>query len=463
MSDFSTYHALGDQKDEKSQPTLNLPPSSPGLPQSPSVEPPKTAGYVHSGAYPFQANSPGIAPPRSAGFPANAYSLQYGGQGMGSPQGPGFLSPQQTAFMPGSPGPMTSLNSQMASMSVGGSVRKKKDRHAYHTLDQGVGTSQAFNGLPQGSTTPSQFLDSPAPSPFLSSPVTPAMNQFPAPAGTFVPTKPRSGGTAMDVTGSSGRVDPDQIPSIPRSRDVPAEYYQLHTYRTMEQHLPPPAAIPFAAYDQGNSSPKYARLTLNNIPATAEALNATALPLGIILQPLAALSAGEQPVPVLDFGDTGPPRCSRCRTYINPFMTFRSGGNKFVCNMCTFPNDVPPEYFAPADNAGVRVDREERPELKLGTVEFICPKEAWTREPVPLRQLFLIDVTQESVNRGFLEAFCDGILNALYGDIPNDQEQDNGQPPDDLRAIPPGSKVAIVTFDKEAHFYNLNVSFCWKQ
>lgn len=223
----------------------------------------------------------------------------------------------------------------------------------------------------------------------------------------------------------------------------------------MERHLPPPASIPFVARDQGNSSPKFARLTLNNIPATSDQLHSTGLPLGLVLQPLARLDPGEQSIPVLDFGDAGPPRCRRCRTYINPFMVFRSGGNKFVCNMCAFPNEVPPEYYAPLDPSGARVDRLQRPELLLGTVEFTVPKEYWSKEPVGLRQLFLLDVSQESVKRGLLRAMCDGIIDALYGDEEGDDES-TGAP---VQKVPEGSKIGIVTFDKEVHFYNLSVGW----
>ena len=466
MSDFSQYHALGDQADDKSQtPSLQLP-------QGPPAQTPKTAGFVPN-AYPFpQQNSPLPVPPRSAGFAANAYNLQYG-QAMQASYGSqvatqsGLLSPQQGLLSPGTPGSVASLTSQMGAMGMGGEggyqLRKKKDRHAYHNLDQGTGSSQAFNGIPQGQSSPSQFLNQKtSPMPYSTSqPSTPAIGRLPTPGSSFAPSTPRFAGAAMEVSGTSGRVDPEQIPSIPKSRDLPAEYYTSHSYQTMEQHVPPPASIPFAAYDQGNSSPKYARLTLNNIPTTAEALTATSLPLGIILQPLAPLSAGEHPIPVLDFGETGPPRCARCRTYINPFMSFRAGGNKFVCNMCTFPNDVPSEYFAPTDPSGTRVDRDERPELKLGTVEFMVPKEYWAKEPVGLRHLFVIDVSQEAVNRGYLEAFSDGILNALYGDLPDEQSKENGLVSDEPKAIPAGSKVGFVTFDKEAHFYNCNVS--WKR
>lgn len=258
-----------------------------------------------------------------------------------------------------------------------------------------------------------------------------------------------------EMVATQGRVDPEQIPSIPRSRDAAAQYYLTQVYPTMERHLPPPASIPFIAQDQGNSSPRFARLTLNKIPSTSESLTSTALPLGMILQPLAPLQDGEQQVPVLDFGDAGPPRCRRCRTYINPFMTFRSGGNKLVCNMCNFPNDVAPDYFAPTDPSGVRVDRLQRPELMLGTCEFLVPKEYWAKEPVGLRWLFLIDVSQASLQQKFVESVCDGIRHALYGDESEEQNGEENGAPHPSGKLPAGCRVGIVTYDKEVHFYNL--------
>jgi protein transport protein SEC24 len=133
-------------------------------------------------------------------------------------------------------------------------------------------------------------------------------------------------------------------------------------------------------------------------------------------------------------------------------MVFKSGGNKFVCNMCNYANDVPPEYFCATTPQGTRVDREQRPELMRGTVEFLVPKEYWSKEPVGLRTLFLIDVGQEAFNKGFLEAFCGGVMSALYGGDENPTE--DGQI---KRRIPEGAKVGFVTFDKDIHFYNMNV------
>lgn len=138
---------------------------------------------------------------------------------------------------------------------------------------------------------------------------------------------------------------------------------------------------------------------------------------------------------------------------MNPFMVFRSGGNKFVCNLCTFPNDVPSEYFCATTPQGARVDREQRPELMRGTVEFLVPKEYWVTEPVGLNWLFVVDVCQEAANKNFLEGFCEGILAALYGG--DDQAEANSN--SEHRNIPAGAKVGFMTFDKDIHFYNCNV------
>ena len=353
--------------------------------------------------------------------------------------------------------------------------KKKKDRHAYHTVEVPQGSSAAFNGAPQGGIPASAYLNAdPSGMPGAGRPffnqnqsLPPQGSQFPAqvnapysPANQASPAEfaARNGTAEPEFsanvqTSEQGRVDPDQIPSVPRSRDALSQYYLTHVYPTFERHIPPPASVSFVAFDQGNSSPKFTRLTMSSIPTTAEALHSTGLPLGLLLQPLASLQAGELEIPVLDFGETGPPRCHRCRAYINPFMVFRSGGNKFVCNMCNYANDVPPEYFCATTPQGARVDREQRPELMRGTVEFLVPKEYWSKEPVGLRWLFLIDVGQEAFNKGYLEAFSEGILRALYGVYESTEDGNEFQ-----RQVPKGSKVGFVTFDKDIHFYNMNVS-----
>ncbi|KAK4124636.1 hypothetical protein N657DRAFT_680581 [Parathielavia appendiculata] len=430
MADYSMYHALGQGE--------NLDPNDPNRTSQPA---------------PPQFHPP-VAP--------NPY--QYG-------------SPQPGAYYQGQPPTPedAGLAAQMGGMSLGAEAahstgrKKKKDRHAFHQVGAPAGSSQAFNGMPPAGTPATPYLnaDPSAAASRYGPGLSPQMNQFPAPVSPgfmAAPASPaefaaRSGfadaapSPNMVPTAGQTRVSPDEMPSVPLSRDSVQQYFFSNVYPTFERLVPPPATVSFVAFDQGNASPKFARLTMNNIPATADGLKSTGLPLGLVLQPMAPLQAGELEIPVLDFGDVGPPRCHRCRAYINPFMMFRSGGNKFVCNLCGYANDTPPEYFCATSPQGVRVDRDQRPELTRGTVEFVVPKEYWTREPVGLRYLFLIDVTQESFNKGFLESFCDGILRALYGAEDNEERDENGEV---KRRIPAGAQVGFVTYDKEVHFYNVS-------
>ncbi|KAK3321609.1 hypothetical protein B0H66DRAFT_176105 [Apodospora peruviana] len=457
MTDYSMYHALGQGE--------NIDPNDPrrtSQPAPPQFQPPVAPNPYQPGGY--------GAPPTPGQQPMQSPQLQQQQQQYYGAPSPGYGPPQgQGGYSQGQPSPVDdgALAAHMGGMTLGADShhgtarRKKKDRHAYHNIDAPAGSSQAFNGIPPAGTPESAFLSgdpSLAPGGQFPAAVNPQFSPMPASPLEFAARSSMMDPGAVPsptMFSASGqtKVSPDEMPSVPLSRDSVQQYFLTNMYPTFERLVPPPATVSFVAFDQGNSSPKFARLTMTNIPAAADGLKSTGLPLGLLLQPLAPLQAGELAIPILDFGDVGPPRCHRCRAYINPFMMFRSGGNKFVCNLCNYANDTPPEYFCATSPHGIRVDRDQRPELTRGTVEFVVPKEYWTKEPVGLRYLFVIDVTQESFNKGFLEAFCDGILGALYSAEEGGEQDGEGET---KRRIPFGAKVGFVTFDKEVHFYNVS-------
>lgn len=466
--DHAMYHSLGMGQQDPNDPNNQYNQSNQATPNQ--FQPPVAPN-------PYQQQQQPQQQQQQQQFPTQGTPQGQQYYGTPSPMQPAGPSSQPTqGYFQGQPqADPNDITAQMAGMSlgaeghqVGTGKRKKKDRHAYHQVES-TGSSQAFNGIPPAGTPATAFLnaDPSGTTGFVGQPgFSPQPNQggFPAPHSPYTPggaASPADFGArngsneAAVAAGGQNKVSQDELPSVPAARDAAQQHYLTNIYPTFEKHVPPPASVSFVSFDQGNSSPKFARLTMNNIPATSEALHTTGLPLGLILQPLARAQVGEAEVPVLDFGDIGPPRCRRCRAYINPFMMFRSGGNKFVCNLCTYPNDTPPEYFCATSPQGIRVDRDQRPELCRGTVEFVCPKEYYNRDPVGLRWLFVIDVTQEAYNKGYLEAFCDGILATLYGVDEAEEKDENGEP---KRRIPPNSRVGFVTYDKEVHFYNCSVS-----
>ncbi|EXB73718.1 Protein transport protein Sec24-like protein [Morus notabilis] len=241
------------------------------------------------------------------------------------------------------------------------------------------------------------------------------------------------GQTGAPVAGSS-KIDPNQIP-----RPLPSSSVTVHATRQGNQaNSPPPATCDYIVKDTGNCSPRYMRCTVNQIPCTADLLNTSGMPLALLVQPLALPHPSEEPIQVVDFGESGPVRCSRCKGYINPFMKFIDQGRRFICNLCGFTDETPRYYHCNLGPDGRRRDADERPELCRGTVEFVATKEYMVRDPMPAVYFFLIDVSMNAVQTGATAAACSGI-NQVIADLPES----------------PRTSVGVATFDSTIHFYNL--------
>jgi protein transport protein SEC24 len=143
-------------------------------------------------------------------------------------------------------------------------------------------------------------------------------------------------------------------------------------------------------------------------------------------------------VDVVDFGTTGIVRCSRCRTYINPFVSWTDSGRRWRCCICGVLNDVPNSYFSHLDQNGQRRDKGSRPELSRCSVEFIAPAEYMVRPPQPPAYFFAIDVSQAAAASGMLASCVRAIK-------------------DSLASLPglPRTLIGFMTFDTSIHFYNL--------
>lgn len=62
---------------------------------------------------------------------------------------------------------------------------------------------------------------------------------------------------------------------------------------------------------------------------------------------------------------------------------WEAGGRRWTCNICNFGNDTPQHYICGLDDTGRRTDRHERPELSMGSIEFIAPGDYMIRPPQP--------------------------------------------------------------------------------
>ncbi|CAL8265867.1 unnamed protein product [Merluccius merluccius] len=179
-----------------------------------------------------------------------------------------------------------------------------------------------------------------------------------------------------------------------------------------------------------NCNPEVFRCTLSSIPQTQNLLNKAKLPLGLLLHPFKDLSQ----LPVVTSSTIV--RCRSCRTYINPFVSFLDQ-RRWKCNLCYRVNDVPEEFmYNPVSRSYGEPQR--RPEVQNATIEFIAPSEYMLRPPQPAVYLFVLDVSHNAVETGYLNVVCQSLLDNISA-LPGDTR----------------TKVGFITFDSTVHFYNL--------
>nr|CAD7588324.1 unnamed protein product [Timema genevievae] len=241
------------------------------------------------------------------------------------------------------------------------------------------------------------------------------------------------------------RLDPDEMPSpIQVMKDD--QRNRSGVFVTNQKGLVPPLVTTnFITQDQGNASPRFIRSTMYNVPATIDMMKQTAVPFGLVVSPLARPAEKEFPPPIVQMGDLGPVRCNRCKAYMCPFMQFMDGGRRFHCLFCKAATEVPAEYFQHLDHTGQRVDRYERPELVLGTYEFIATKDYCRNNtfPQPPAVVFLLDVSYNNVKSGMVHLLCSQIKDIIKL-LPRDEGADKST-----------MKVGFITYNNTVHFYNI--------
>ncbi|XP_055651261.1 protein transport protein Sec24B isoform X2 [Falco peregrinus] len=193
-----------------------------------------------------------------------------------------------------------------------------------------------------------------------------------------------------------------------------------------------PAPVPNLNCDlrKLNCSPDSFRCTLTNIPQTQALLNKAKLPLGLLLHPFRDLTQ----LPVITTSTIV--RCRSCRTYINPFVSFIDQ-RRWKCNLCYRVNDVPEEFmYNPLTRS--YGEPHKRPEVQNSTVELIASSDYMLRPPQPAVYLFVLDVSHNAVEAGYLTIVCQSLLENL-DKLPGDSR----------------TRIGFITFDSTVQFYNL--------
>nr|XP_020646831.1 protein transport protein Sec24C isoform X2 [Pogona vitticeps] len=250
------------------------------------------------------------------------------------------------------------------------------------------------------------------------------------------------------------RLDPDSIPSPIQVIEDDRNNRGSEPFVTgVRGQVPPLVTTNFLVKDQGNASPRYIRCTSYNIPCTSDMAKQSQVPLAAVIKPLATLPTEETPPYLVDHGESGPIRCNRCKAYMCPFMQFIEGGRRFQCCFCSCITEVPSHYFQHLDHTGRRVDYYDRPELSLGSYEFLATVDYCknNKYPNPPAFIFMIDVSYNAIRSGLVRLICEE-LKTLLDYLPREGNMEES-------AI----RVGFVTYNKVLHFYNVKSSLAQPQ
>lgn len=272
-----------------------------------------------------------------------------------------------------------------------------------------------------------------------------AMARPMAPPAPFAAMRP-----AAPVATAPPKISAAQMPNVVAVQEADAARYSdpdaLFRSSLVEDLLPPLPSTEVPILDDGNCGPLFMRSTLYHVPISEELAQSTKIPLAIVMQPFAKPHIRQAGVPVVEFGETGILRCTRCRAYINLFVKFLRGGRAFECNICTMINDVPDEYFCNLDATGRRTDLCQRPELMHGSVDFVASKEYVMRPPEAPYLLFAVDASRAAIQNGSFASALNSIRAVFESHIQTSPEE---------RMY---ARMAIITFDKSINVYDLRAT-----
>ncbi|KAG9389726.1 COPII coat complex component Sec24 E (Sec24E) [Carpediemonas membranifera] len=148
---------------------------------------------------------------------------------------------------------------------------------------------------------------------------------------------------------------------------------------------------------------EHLRLTNRCIGNSSSMMSKWPVPFGAVARPLAPMA---KPVPVINFNDISPVRCSNCRSYVNCYTPFVDHGSRWKCLFCGTINKTPDRYYQPLDSNGRRIDAENRPELANGVYELAAPEPYMVRPPQPPVYTFVLDVSDPAIKTGLVTAVC---------------------------------------------------------
>uniref|UniRef100_A0AAZ3PIS1 Protein transport protein Sec24C-like n=1 Tax=Oncorhynchus tshawytscha TaxID=74940 RepID=A0AAZ3PIS1_ONCTS len=248
-------------------------------------------------------------------------------------------------------------------------------------------------------------------------------------------------GPSSPISESRYGLHPQLLPSAVRMMEEDRTAWEGKVFVSEPiSSLPPLATTDCVMEDRGNCSPRFILSTSYCVPCEGQTALQSHLPLGALVSPLAKLHTGERPLSVCMEADTVK-GCGECGAYMCSAMGWQDCGQRFYCPFCGKLREVGWQHYQPTQGVeGNRVDREQRPELSLGSYEILD-----SQQDVPAAVLLLaVDVSAAALRGGHLELISQQLRSLLTS-----LNREEGAFQSDVR-------VGLMTYDSRIHLYDLS-------
>ena len=141
----------------------------------------------------------------------------------------------------------------------------------------------------------------------------------------------------------------------------------------------------------------FIRTSSESIPNNEYLIRNTGIPFGINLTPFPDIDSSLIPQYSFGGGNGTIPRCSKCKSFFNPFCEINSNYSSYKCNICFNMNQL---------NNNIDISTIKKIEKNNDEIfEIFANSDYIENSPMSSNFVFILDVTEKSINSGAIKIF----------------------------------------------------------
>ncbi|KAJ5078620.1 sec24-related protein [Anaeramoeba ignava] len=186
---------------------------------------------------------------------------------------------------------------------------------------------------------------------------------------------------------------------------------------------------------------QFINFSLKSIPNSPKLLQEMKIPFTISISPFfdKNYKNNSQEIYSTKYRNDSVCKCKKCGGIFNCFVNFLEEKKAWKCNFCGTINPTISEYFKNLESNNFNY--QEKPELIYPVIDFVVDNQNFNFSQLIPSYLFLIDVSLNAINSGFLD-----LTTKTINEMIQKSKIDGGSK----------ANIGIITYNSSIHFYIMN-------